>query len=80
MVDERRQLIEVLLCGAKSGCVTAALYLGAERAVAIKATRLRARAQRTSPLPNSFETLGIEAAYRLIESSPTLRREWFGAP
>lgn len=22
----------------------------------------------------------IEAAYRLIESSPTLRREWFGTP
>lgn len=27
-----------------------------------------------------YETCACEAAYRLIESSPTLRREWFGAP
>ena len=26
----------------------------------------------------TYTTVCLEAAYRLIESSPTLRREWFG--
>lgn len=79
-LDDKRKVIEVLLCGASIGCTSAAFHLGYERtdpSVAEKAIRARGRAQSTPDGPNSFMRWGIEAAYRLIESSPTLVREWF---
>lgn len=78
-LDEKRMVVEVLLCGAKMGCMSAVYHLGYDRAVGAQGARRRAKVQRDLRSPLGFEQLAIEAAYRLIESSPTLRREWFAA-
>lgn len=78
-LDNKRKVIEVLLCGAELGCASAAYHLDFDHRIAKSGMRARGRAQKSSSGPNSFMHWGIEAAYRLIESSPTLMREWFGA-
>ena len=84
-IDEKRKAIEVLLCASGSPVVSAvevASYfdLNIHRIVdALTPT------YRDTPRCNPglrYADRQIEAAYRLIETSPTLRREWFlrGAP
>lgn len=77
-VAERRQVIEVLL--ATGGC--------RNRLVSLVAFELFDAGVMNAAVAEHFkvnfdswtyEDEAIEAAYRLIESSPTLRREWFGA-
>lgn len=77
-LDEKRQVIEVLLVGAKIGCPSAGYHLDYPRPVGARGARCRKEVQLDLRSPLGFEYLAIEAAYRLIESSPALRREWFG--
>ncbi len=49
---------------------------GASPLTMVRIVRLRKEAQM---LAYTYGDSCLEAAYRLIESSPTLRREWFGA-
>lgn len=75
--EEKRKVIEVLLCGSSSQHSTlsdADTYIGNQTSVAY----LEALHQRALIPSGEYHTLNLEAAYRLIESSPTLRREWFG--
>lgn len=78
-LDEKRKVIEVLLVVATSWQPLpkgAAMALGYSAVTASRAWRCL-NDQWTDC---SVLEAATEAAYRLIESSPTLRREWFGAP
>lgn len=84
-LDEKRKVIEVLLCSASSrvdSVFTVAIYSGEPKGIATQAMRFRRRAYSDMhcDLAYHYAQSATEAAYRLIESSPTLRREWFGAP
>lgn len=84
-LDEKRKVIEVLLCASD----VAKRYIVADVADWIGAQiRVKTVAHgawwEIDPSPYlwdeiQYELDSTEAAYRLIESSPTLRREWFGA-
>ncbi len=86
-LDEKRKVIEVLLLAAstRNGSVYSICAGVGESLV----TGDRARDLRCAALPAIdflegkpgyyYALSATEAAYRLIESSPTLRREWFGA-
>lgn len=77
-LDDKRAVIEALLCASGTSIVStvdAAEMIGVPLplvAGAIEVTYGERGDMR-------FNDRQIEAAYRLIESSPTLRREWFGA-
>lgn len=82
-IDEKRKVIEVLLCAdnvfgqrifniSETNTEQNACYSAFE-----KAGRDIWRHQLNLGLDEYWYT-ATEAAYRLIESSPTLRREWFG--
>ena len=89
---DKRKVIEVLLCtgdhGNPDGSVTVALDLEVDDEIASQAYDAWSIVD-GEPMYNrdgSYEAMSDayiedaynEAAYRLIESSPTLRREWFG--
>lgn len=85
-IEEKRQVIEVLLCGRDEDGVRI-LNITDEVAVtnACYSEFEKARASLSDETLNLIRDEGseywhtaTEAAYRLIESSPTLRREWFG--
>lgn len=72
-IAERRAMVEILLCGATSGC------LAAGAAVTSMDDGIRAAeivSQREWRM--SYHDAAMEYAYRLIEQSPTLVREFFG--
>lgn len=90
---DKRTAIEALLCAAEPMDLgqwtdnTTLVYAmdafhdnGDPRREAIfwPASKLRRKLQHDLEL--DYPTSAQEAAYRLIESSPTLRREWFGVP
>ena len=87
-LDEKRQVIEVLLCGASArwvgyteypvGMWTAALHLEVDSRSARRRWGLAHADYSNGGYATTYMTICLEAAYRLIESSPTLRREWFG--
>lgn len=82
-IDEKRQVIEVLLCAASQPGVSvfhAKSWLGHMERVAVRAMDRRHAALMNLNADKGrwYTTSANEAAYRLIESSPTLRREWFG--
>lgn len=77
---EKRLTIEVLLC---AGCdanrvslLDAGLAVGFE--VSTSSPVFEASYRRIPPGQMRFGHRLSDVAYRLIESSPTLRREWFG--
>lgn len=84
---DKRKVIEVLLCCGQDPCASqlrettggTARALEVERSVDTEAHRQWLSVRRESMLALPHGDLCITAAYRLIESSPTLRREWFGA-
>jgi hypothetical protein len=84
-LDEKRKVIEVLLCAAQAPDATFAAMTTykAERELGggiVHGHDVAWReARRDLPLLGaSHGDVCLEAAYRLIESSPTLIREWFG--
>lgn len=87
---DKHDAIEVLLSAAQDayGCAVttgeAAMVIGASTQAAVQANlqwRDCRRAIAAAGISqHAHGSLCIEAAYRLIESSPTLRREWFGRP
>lgn len=88
-IADKRKVIEVLLCCAQSPDDHCGWLTTHEVSRMIHGKRVRGHhkawmsVRRASDRAGHEETHGaiaITAAYRLIESSPTLRREWFGAP
>jgi hypothetical protein len=76
---DKRHVIEVLLCAGpppQPSCTEAAFSLGYGRVVAWKAIELWGLSFVSHD--GTYHEVAAEAAYRLIESSPTLRREYFG--
>lgn len=79
-LDDKRKVIEVLLCAGpppRPGCSETSASLGHGRDAAWTAIELWGKAFISHD--GTYPEIAAEAAYRLIESSPTLRREWFGA-
>lgn len=82
----RSRLIEILLCASDTksgGLAHVAISLhGSTHAELIGVAisqRMAAGQDDNSNLDDQYyEQSCVEAAYRLIESDPTLRREWFG--
>ncbi len=75
----KRMVVEVLLCAGpppQPSCCDAADDLGYGELIGLLAAKL----WRTSFLTfdGNYNEIAADAAYRLIESSPTLRREWHG--
>jgi hypothetical protein len=85
---DKRKVIEVLLCCGQdpSTHVTmettggTAIALGVTGFVDLESNRQWMEVRREMDGLTPHNEVCITAAYRLIESSPTLRREWFGAP
>lgn len=71
-LHERRAMVEILLCGDLTGCLTSAINLGEPRELARRCAVIEDPGF-------TFQDSGLEAAYRLIEASPTLVREFFGS-
>lgn len=89
-LDDKRKVIEVLLCAgqdAEAYTMTTSVAAGACGEPGWDIVVAADRAWRSSSADAVKATgdilvhgaLCITAAYRLIESSATLRREWFGA-
>lgn len=86
-INDKRKVIEVLLCAAQTPDDFAMLSTwDAARQIDCVDVRFEANSIWSS-VANDVDlefrtghhgTVCLEAAYRLIESSPTLRREWFG--
>lgn len=76
-------MVEALLCSSgeyATNVYGAALHVSdGDNAFARRCVRLKDRILDSWP-DGMYHHIAGEAAYRLIESSPTLRREWFGAP
>lgn len=81
-VAEKRKVVEVLLCGTDfCGPNIEQMEPWFDAVTRARAVCLQSAIVAEMPLAYAdieFDT--CEAAYRLIESSPTLRREWFGVP
>jgi hypothetical protein len=82
---DKRKVIEALLCGStffnEIGVSASASRLGLTPRLQSRAMREREAVKDESlglGLFVSYSHTACEAAYRLIESSPTLIREWFG--
>jgi hypothetical protein len=84
-LDDKRAVIEVLLCSSwerKPAASATAVMLGYDSRVRRRASDARVNAATlyySAGLIGTYSDDCTEAAYRLIESSQTLRREWFGA-
>jgi hypothetical protein len=84
---DRRKVIEVLLCCGQNPCAefmqettdTTARSIVVSKHIAVGAHRQWLSTRRSTDGWPPHAEICITAAYRLIESSPTLRREWFGA-
>lgn len=81
-LDDKRKVIEVLLC-ASYGNDTVSLR-EAESAIECPRSASDEASDESHRLDLVSKTLRVShryarQAYRMIESSPTLRREWFGA-
>lgn len=80
---DKRKVIESLLCAAddanNSSLRNAELAVGCSPSASAEAT---AESYHGDPVSKKLRVSQRYArqAYRLIESSPSLRREWFGAP
>lgn len=84
-LDDKRAVIEVLLLSAarwNPEVFGVADALGYSLLIAQQAAHLHDEARFRMSVDKEFMYAqpATEAAYRLIESSPTLRHEWFGAP
>jgi hypothetical protein len=84
-LDDKRKVIEVLLCAGMPGGEHIE-YVAANIGLDDYMASARSAWWAADPSPHvaagrlaQYELDACEAAYRLIESSPTLRREWFGA-
>lgn len=81
-LDDKRKVIEVLLCASGSqvvATVTVAQAAGVNLGLVLEATTPTYRDAPSRTRGYYYAHRQIEAAYRLIESSAVLRREWFGA-
>lgn len=86
---DKRKVIEVLLCcgdpQSPDGTSEVTASLGLPRRIQKQAFDAWSPVEREPQYADDWSRNGIanaytEAAYRLIESSPTLRKKWFGAP
>jgi hypothetical protein len=75
-VDRKRKVIETLMCATNPGRMVSVVgyNFGGAR---LMSEAVLAHAKVSAPWM-TYEDEALEAAYRLIESSPSLRREWFG--
>lgn len=76
-LEEKRQLIEILMCASDNGVggiASASYALDLHHRQVRDAARLRTE---VDFFTHSYEEDCVEAAYRLIESHPALRCEWF---
>lgn len=81
-LDEKRKVIEVLLCAggdANDVSMNAARHIVGVAYGSVWPAVEDSYADTRSSWRFTFSDRLTEVAYRLIESSPTLRREWFGA-
>lgn len=86
-LDDKRKAIEVLLCcehwnshNAFESTWSTARAIGAPLKIASQVAERWGETRHSDGMAiYSHASICIEAAYRLIESSPLLRREWFGA-
>jgi hypothetical protein len=86
---DKRMVVELLLCTGQNpyACfgttVEIGMLLDVTAHVDIEGNRQWRECRRAiiaaGRSPAAHGSISIEAAYRLIKSSPTLRREWFGA-
>jgi len=72
-IGKRRALVEILLCGSEHGCLAAG-HAVSSMDDGIKAANM----VREGFYQHGYHVAALELAYRLIESSPTLVREYFG--
>ena len=74
-LEEKRDLVEILMCGSDR---LASVYAGWEASGTSHPTLRKAVvARRDIDLDFSYEESCVEAAYRLIATDQTLRREWW---
>ena len=81
-IDDKRKVIEVLLCAAGAWTISTidvAADFGVPLDALMQPVELTYQDAPVGTRGVRYTDRQIEAAYRLIESSPTLRREWFGA-
>lgn len=76
-VAEKRKVVEVLLC-ARNEHGLRIINLADERTETHNAYAAFEDAYEDTEWSNEYWPTCLEAAYRLIESSATLRKEWFG--
>lgn len=88
-IEVKRKVIEVLLCCGDpangDGTPEATDALGYAESIAAAAARAWSPVEESPEYRDDWSQTGMseaytEAAYRLIETSPTLRREWFERP
>lgn len=85
-VDEKQEVIEVLLCSVLNDTnsrqttweTCRKLGIDDRGATAVSANALWGQTRRDGHVGHAHPVICLEAAYRLIESSPRLRKEWFG--
>lgn len=76
----KREVIEVLLCAGpppQPSCCESAAGLEYERRIGYLA--VERWAESFASFDGSYQEIAVDAAYLLLESSPTLRHEWWGA-
>ncbi len=84
-IDKKRKVIEVLLCSVgidvryTTWDTCRKIGYDDRGPVAMMTNQLWYRCRGRNDFTTPHGDVCLEAAYRLIESSPTLRREWFGA-
>jgi len=78
-LSTKRKVVEVLLCAGpppQPSCCDAAEDLGYGGRIGHLAVEMWGES--FASFGGNYNEIAAEAAYRLIESSPTLRREWHG--
>lgn len=87
-IEDKRQVVHLLLCcgdvGGDLNTLLAAIACGVAKHIERAAYAAWSSMEDGETYNSDWTRDGIarcytDAAYRLIESSPTLRREWFGA-
>lgn len=76
----KRKVVEVLLCAGpppQPSCCDAAEALGYDRGIGYLAIEMWSDS--FASFDGNYNEIAADAAYRLIESSPKLRREWWSS-
>lgn len=74
-LDDTREVVEVLICSGQPYGQIIGLQSASKSVLAAAYA-----AWFEVSTGHGYNADCLEAAYRIIESSPTLRREWFGTP